>query len=58
MHILLLNIPFWMGNGGMCLPLGLLYVGSILERAGQEVEILDPYHDDVELTGFDQGNIF
>ncbi len=40
----------------MCLPLGLLYVGGILERAGHAVEIYDPYCNDPELTRFDKGN--
>ena len=40
----------------MCLPLGLLYVGGILERAGHTVEIFDPYCKDLELTRFDQGD--
>jgi len=56
MHILLINIPSRRGKGGMFLPLGLLYVGGILERAGHSVEIYDPYCDDLELIQFDQGN--
>lgn len=56
MHILLINIPSRRGKGGMCLPLGLLYVGGILERARHSVEIYDPYCDDLELIQFDQGN--
>jgi anaerobic magnesium-protoporphyrin IX monomethyl ester cyclase len=56
MQILLINIPSRRGKGGNCLPLGLLYVGGILERAGHTVEIFDPYSIDLELTQFDAGN--
>jgi anaerobic magnesium-protoporphyrin IX monomethyl ester cyclase len=56
MHVLLINVPSRRGKGGMCLPLGLLYVGGILERAGHTVEIFDPYCRDLELVRFDQGD--
>lgn len=56
MHILLINVPSRRGKGGICLPLGLLYVGGILERAGHVVEIFDPYCNDLELVRFDSGD--
>lgn len=56
MHVLLINVPSRRGTGGMCLPLGLLYVGGILERAGHLVEIFDPYCNDLELVRFDSGD--
>jgi len=56
MHILLINVPSRRGAGGMCLPLGLLYVGGILERAGHAVEIADPYRGDIDLVRFDSGD--
>ena len=56
MHVLLINVPSRRGKGGMCLPLGLLYVGGILERAGHIVEIFDPYCNDVDLVRFDLGD--
>ena len=37
------------------LPLGLLYVGAIIERCGHEAKIADPYLDDFELKDFDSG---
>ncbi len=56
MHVLLINVPSRRGKGGMCLPLGLLYVGGILERAGHGVEVFDPYCNDLELVRFDSGD--
>ena len=56
MHVLLINVPSRKGKGGMCLPLGLLYVGGILERAGHVVEVFDPYCNDLELVRFDSGD--
>jgi len=48
MNILLVNVPSRSGKGGMMLPLGLLYVGAILERCGHKVRIFDPYLYDLE----------
>ena len=56
MHVLLINVPSRRGKGGLFLPLGLLYVGGILERAGHLVEIFDPYCHDLELVRFDSGD--
>ena len=56
MNILLINVPSRRGKGGMCLPLGLLYVGGIIERAGHSVTIIDPYCNDVDLITFDKGD--
>lgn len=56
MHILLINVPSRRGAGGKFLPLGLLYVGALLERAGHVVKIIDPYLKDPELKQFDAGN--
>lgn len=56
MHVLLINVPSRRGKGGMCLPLGLLCVGGILERGGHLVEIFDPYCNDLELIRFDSGD--
>jgi len=52
MKILLINVPSRKGEAGFMLPLGLLYVGSIIERAGHSVKIFDPYLGDVELDHF------
>lgn len=49
MNILLVNVPSRKGKGGVLLPLGLLYVGAIIERCGHKVRIFDPYFHDVEL---------
>ena len=56
MHILLINIPSRKGMGGKFLPLGLLYVGEILERVGHTVTLYDPYLDDLEMKQFDSGD--
>ena len=56
MNILLINVPSRKGKGGFELPLGLLYVGSILERNGHTVKIYDPYLEDVELNHIDSGD--
>lgn len=37
------------------MPLGLLYVGGIIERAGHAVHVEDPYINDINLTAFDRG---
>jgi len=56
MNVLLINVPSRKGIGGKCLPMGLLYVGGILERAGHIAKIIDPYIKDTELTEFDRKN--
>lgn len=56
MNILLINIPSRKGKGGFMLPLGLLYVGGIIERCGHRAKIVDPYLDEFELKNFDSGN--
>lgn len=56
MNVLLVNVPSRRGKGGRCLPLGLLYVGAIIERCGHKVRIFDPYLHDVELgEGWTEG---
>lgn len=56
MNVLLINVPSRRGKGGLMVPLGLLYVGGIIERYGHKAKILDLYLDDVELKDFDSGN--
>ena len=58
MNILLINIPSRRGEAGFMLPLGLIYVGGIIERAGHVAKIMDPYLDDIELRSFDNGEFF
>ena len=55
-HILLLNVPSRSGIGGKFVPLGLLYLGSIIERCGHSCELIDPYNEDPNLVEFDNGN--
>ncbi len=57
MNILLINMPSRRGIGGFMLPLGLLYVGAIIERCGHKAKIVDLYLDDVELKDFEQGRL-
>jgi len=54
MHIILINVPSRKGEGGKFLPLGLLYLGGIIERCGHSVNIIDPYCIDSELKSFDR----
>ena len=56
MNILLINIPSRKGIGGLVLPLGLLYVGGIIERCGHKANIVDTYLYDLEVRGFDSGD--
>ncbi|MDD5428995.1 MAG: hypothetical protein PHI58_07185 [Candidatus Omnitrophica bacterium] len=49
MNVLLINVPSRSGKGGFLLPLGLLYVGGIVERCGHKAKILDLYLDDADL---------
>ena len=49
MNILLINVPSRKGAEGFMLPLGLLYVGAIIERCGYKAKIVDLYLDDVKL---------
>jgi len=53
MNILLINTPSRKGLGGFMLPLGLLYVGGIVERCGHRARVVDPYLQDLELRDFD-----
>lgn len=53
MKVLLINVPSRKGRGGKFLPLGLLYVGGIIERSGHSVVIVDPYCNDWDLVAFD-----
>ena len=57
MNILLINVPSRRGIEGFALPLGLLYVGTIIERCGHKAKIVDLYLDDLELKGLDEGNL-
>lgn len=52
MNILLVNVPSRKGEGGYMTPLGLLYVGSIVERCGHNAKIIDLYSGDVNLNSF------
>ena len=54
MHIILINVPSRKGEGGKFLPLGLLYLGGIIERCGHTVNIMDPYCLDPDLSLFDK----
>ncbi len=54
MNVLLVNVPSRRGKGGFTLPLGLLYVGAIVERCGHKVRIFDPYLSGSELR--ERGN--
>lgn len=49
MNILLLNVPNRNNKSAFMLPLGLLYVGRILESSGNNVIIKDPYVKDLEI---------
>lgn len=53
MNILLVNTPSRQGGGAFALPVGLLYVGSVIERYGHTAKILDPYLGDEKLEHFD-----
>ncbi|MEK7845722.1 MAG: radical SAM protein [Nitrospinota bacterium] len=53
MNILLIYGPSRRGKGGFVMPLGLLYVGRIIESCGHNAKIFDPHIDDVELADFD-----
>jgi len=55
-RILLINVPSRRGRGGMTLPIGLLYAGSIIERCGHIAKIYDPYLNDENLTKLDNGD--
>lgn len=55
MNILLITVPSRKGIGGFMLPLGLLYVGAIIEGCGHKAKLIDLYLDDVELKDFDHG---
>lgn len=55
MNILLITVPSRKGIGGFTLPLGLLYVGAIIEGCGHKAKLIDLYLDDVELKDFDHG---
>lgn len=53
MNILLVNTPSRHSGGAFALPVGLLYVGSIIEHCGHTAKILDPYLGDERLEHFD-----
>ncbi|MFC1674285.1 B12-binding domain-containing radical SAM protein [Candidatus Omnitrophota bacterium] len=57
MNILLINVPSRRGKAGFGLPMGLLYVGGIIERCGHKAKILDIYLDDIELKDFDTNSL-
>jgi radical SAM superfamily enzyme YgiQ (UPF0313 family) len=54
--ILLVNVPSRRATSINIIPLGLLYVGSIVEREGHRAKIYDPYLSAVSLESFDGGN--
>lgn len=54
MNILLINVPSRKGSGGLTLPLGLLYLGGIIEKCGHRAKIIDPYLDDVNIKDFNR----
>jgi anaerobic magnesium-protoporphyrin IX monomethyl ester cyclase len=55
-HILMINVPSRKGIGGKFLPIGLLYLGTIIEKHGHTCSIYDPYLEDVQLTKLDEGD--
>ncbi|MGD1004214.1 MAG: radical SAM protein [Methanoregulaceae archaeon] len=55
-RVLLINVPSRRGKSGLMVPMGLLYVGGILERAGHSTKIYDPHLNDENLTLFDRGD--
>ena len=55
-HCLLIDVPSRKGKGGKDAPLGLLYVGGIIERCGHIVKIYDPWLNDNNLTRLDRGD--
>jgi radical SAM superfamily enzyme YgiQ (UPF0313 family) len=55
-RVLLINVPSRRGKGGIMLPLGLLYAGSIIERSGHSARIYDPYLNDENLIKLENGN--
>lgn len=54
MNVLGVKVPSRQGFGAFALPLGLLYVGSIVERCGHKVKIVDPYLEDQNLQHYDK----
>lgn len=54
MNLLLINSPSRKGAGGFIMPLGLLYLGSIIEKCGHQAKIIDPYLEDVSLNSFEE----
>lgn len=55
-RVLLINVPSRRGKSGRMVPMGLLYVGGILERAGHSAKVYDPHLDDENLERFDRGD--
>jgi len=53
LKILLINSPSRQGRGAVFMPLGLIYVGGIIERCGHIAKIYDPYVEDRLLERFD-----
>ncbi len=63
MKVLLINVPSARRDNEFApmIPIGLLYVSSVVERCGHAVKIYDPYLEDPAFTDFDNGryeNIF
>lgn len=58
MKIMLINSPSRKGAAGFLLPLGLLYVGGIIERCGHSAKIVDPYLDGIDLDNFSLKKLF
>lgn len=56
MNVFLINVPSRRGKGAFTLPIGLLYVASIIERNGHKAKIYDPYLNDVACSDFDSDN--
>ena len=55
-NILLINVPSRRTTSAKTVPLGLLYVGGIVERLGHSAKIYDPYLSQVSLESLDGGN--
>lgn len=57
MNVLLINVPSRKGKGGFMLPLGLLYVGAIIERYGHKAKIVDLYLENHSAKNFDPSRL-
>ena len=56
MNILLINAPSREWKAGLCLPLGILYAGTIAENCGHKIQIFDPYLNKKVFDSFDNNN--